>query len=122
MATESEFGGDGDVVPGTPPDGGSPLTWGKLKLRRKSALDLCYSEDNTIGYGHGIADGRSSDPAEELAALMRRVDLTPRFEKPKFVFGELNEQDVRKVSERDREKEDLEKNATRFLLVRAYHA
>ena len=119
MATDTEFDGDGDVVPGTPPDGGSPLTWAKLNLRRKSAMDLCNSEDS-VKFGPGITNGHVGDAAEELAALMKRVDLTPRFEK-KLVFGELSEQDVRKVSEHEREKEDFEKTATRFLLVRACH-
>ena len=119
VATDSEFGSDPDVVPGTPPDGGSPLTWAKLNIHRKSSIDFLNGENTVAAFGSGIANGHAGDATEEIAALVKRVDLTPKLEK-KFAFGELSEQDVRKVSEHEWEKEDFEKNATRFLLVGAW--
>jgi hypothetical protein len=114
MATESEFGSDGDVVPSTPPNGGSPLTWGKLKLNSSTRFDVCVNE-RIASNGTDMGLNLGGDPATELSALVKRMDLTPRFEK-KFVFGEIGEQESRRVKESEKTSED-ETKPTRFLLV-----
>lgn len=112
VATESEFGGDADVVPSTPPDGGSPLTWGKLRLsqKRPSIVEVGVADDVPV------ALASTGDSVAELNARMRRMDLTPRFEK-KFVFGNLGEQGIQMFAEGEKASEE-EARASRFLLVR----
>ncbi|GJE96770.1 hypothetical protein PsYK624_129760 [Phanerochaete sordida] len=106
-ATECDFGGDADTVPSTPPDGGSPLTWGKLQLKRRSIVELGAADDIAMSAQENLA---------ELNARMRRMDLTPRFEK-KLVFGDISEQDAQQAPEVDTRASDDEKKPTRFLLI-----
>ena len=78
-----------------------------MGLRRKSAMDLKH-RDKTNDYSSSTVDDRA-DAAERLAALLKRMDVTPRFEKKL----ELSAKDL----EQERGKDELDQDATRFLLV-----